>query len=101
MRSRLELQAILDAIPGVTKAYFQPPATVRMTYPCIVYSLDDIDTRYANNVPYGHDKCYTVIVIDKNPDSEIPDIVGQMPMSSFSTKYEKENLNHFVYRLYF
>ena len=101
MGTRLELQEILDGIEGVTIDFFQTSESIRMTYPCIVYSLEDVDTRYANNFPYGFDKCYTVIVIDRDPDSEIPDRIGALPMSKFKTKYEKENLNHFVYRLYF
>ena len=34
-------------------------------------------------------------------DSEIPDKIGDLQYSSFKTKYEKDNLNHFVYRLYY
>lgn len=81
--------------------YFQPPATVQMKYPCIVYSLSNVGTIFANNLPYRHKKAYDVMVIDKNPDSEIPDKIGAFPLSSFKTKYTKENLNHTVYRLYF
>lgn len=98
-----ETDNVIDAIRQYAHehVYFQPPATVRMKYPCIVYTLEDVDTRYANNFPYGHDKAYTVMVIDKNPDSEIPDKIGDLQYSSFKTKYEQDNLNHFVYRLYY
>lgn len=99
MGTRVELQELLERI--TSHVYFQPPASVRMSYPCIVYTLDRVDTRYANNKPYNHHKSYSVMVIDKNPDSEIPDAIAELPMSSFKTKYTKDNLNHFVYKLYF
>lgn len=96
-------ESILDAIQKEAHrhVYFQTPASLRMSYPCIVYKLDNVSTRYANNHPYTHKKRYTVTVIDRNPDSEIPDRIGAFPLSSFRTKFEKDNLNHFVYQLYF
>lgn len=110
MGSRLELQSLLEDIfvsLGMTntsahsRVYFQPPETVKMTYPCIVYTLDRIDTRYANDKPYLHDRAYTITIIDKNPDSEIPDRVSELPMCSFTRKFTNDNLNHFVFRLYY
>lgn len=47
------------------RAYFQPPSSVKMQYPAIVYSLNDIDTEYANNRIYKTSKAYTVTIIDK------------------------------------
>ena len=34
------------------RCYFQPPESVKMSYPAIVYSLDDIDKTYANDGVY-------------------------------------------------
>ena len=65
MSRRLELHRILSAIPGVKKAYFQPPATVKMVYPCIVYELNNMDTQYADDKPYSVMKGYTVTAIDQ------------------------------------
>ena len=110
MGTRLELQQVLEQIfveNGMTESsahervYFQPPETVKMTYPCIVYKLDRIDTRFANDSPYLHYKAYAVTIIDKNPDSILPDLVGALPMSSFTRSFTNDNLNHFVYRLYY
>lgn len=126
MGTRLELQALLEQIfvdigewlwggdgydendmpDAIQKeahrhVYFQTPSTLRMSYPCIVYKLDNVNTKYADNLPYAYRKRYTVTVIDKNPDSVIPDRIGSLPLSSFRTKFEKENLNHFVYQLYY
>lgn len=96
---RLELQARLEQI--TPKVYFQPPTNVQLVYPCIIYSRDAIDTRFADNLPYRRKKRYQVTIIDRNPDSLIPDIVAQMPGTSFDRFYTADNLNHDVYNLYY
>jgi hypothetical protein len=99
MGSRLELHTLLTNL-GVT-AYFQPPLGVDMTYPCIVYRLDDIDTKFANNVPYSLRKRYMLTVIDYDPDTTVPDQVAALPSVSFDRFYTTNNLNHYVFRIYF
>lgn len=101
MATRVELNALLESILGTGKVHFQPPASVSLSYPCIVYSRDDIDTRFADNIPYTRFKRYQVTVIDKNPDSVIPDKVAALPMCSFATHFTTDNLNHDIFNLYF
>lgn len=97
MGRRLLLHDILKAI--TTNVYFQPPTT--MAYPCIVYPMDNARTQFADNSPYRFTKRYQVTVIDKNPDSEIPDKVAALPMCAFDRFFVADNLNHFVFTLYF
>jgi len=99
MASRLELHTLLTGI--VPNAYFQPPPSVSMTYPCIVYQLDDIDTDFANNVPYNLQKGYKLTVIDQDPESSIPDEIAKLPQVSFDRFYTADNLNHYVFTIYF
>ena len=101
MDRRLKLQALLASIPGVTKAYFQPPPSISMTYPCIVYERDSTSTSHANNLPYRQMQRYQITVIDRDPDSAIPGGVAQLPTANFSRHFTADNLNHDVYTLYF
>lgn len=101
MDRRLMLQALLSAIPGVTKAYFQPPASLSMSYPCIVYERDSADTKFGNNLSYRYTKRYQVTVIDRDPDSAIPDAVAKLPMCTSSRHFTADNLHHDVFTLYF
>lgn len=82
--------------------YFQSPATVQMKYPCIRYSRDDIYTLAADNIGYlGMDR-YTIIVIDPNPDSEIPNLLlKEFPYARFDRQYTADNLHHFSLSIYF
>lgn len=98
---RLQLQALLEALLGSDKVYFQAPPNLDMQYPCIVYKRDDAETTFANNSPYRHTKRYQVTVIDTDPDSDIPDKVGNLPLCKFDRFYPADNLNHDVYNLFF
>ena len=97
MNRRIQLHQILVDLLGSTNVYFQPPSTVQMKFPCIIYSRDARDEKFADNILYlGKDR-YSISVVDKNPDSDIPDKVGALPLTSFSQHYVVDNLNHDVY----
>jgi hypothetical protein len=81
--------------------YFNPPRGVTMAYPCIVYHRQDTDTKFADNVPYRTQKRYEVKVIDEDPDSPIPGMVGKLPTALHNRWYVAKNLNHDVFTLYF
>lgn len=99
MGSRLDLQTLLESItPNV---YFQPPTGIQMQYPCIKYSRADSAVAHADNRPYRRTKQYQVTVIDRNPDSELPDTVEELPLCSFDRFFAAENLNHYVFTLFF
>jgi hypothetical protein len=101
MAQRLELQDLLVDLLGSPNVYFQPPATVVMQYPCIVYSRNTMNTEFADNRPYKHKKRYQLTVIDPNPDSDIPDKVAELPLCSFERFFAADNLNHDIYNLFF
>jgi hypothetical protein len=72
-----------------------------MAYPCIVYAIDNLNTKHANNKPYALTKRYLVTVIDQDPDSVIPDKVAMLPSCSFSRAFSSASLNHQAFTLYF
>lgn len=101
MGLRLQLQTLLEAMLGTDAVYFQPPNSVQMTYPCIVYSRDSTDTEFAGNNPYRFTKRYQVTVISDDPDTDIPDRVRELPMCVHDRTFVANNLNHYVFTLYF
>lgn len=101
MGQRLSLHQNLKSLLGSDNVYFQPPATVKLNYPCIIYRRSDIDTAFADDNPYITNKRYQVTVIDANPDSLIPDKVGKLPKCVFDRHFKADNLNHDVYQLYY
>jgi hypothetical protein len=98
---RLDLQEILEEILGGPDVYFQPPTNVMMQYPCIVYKRDQANTLFAGNKPYRYTKRYQVTVIDRDPDSAIPDKIASLPSCTHDRFYTADNLNHDVFNLFF
>ena len=98
-RPRLQLHELLKTF--VDNVYFQPPENLQMVYPCIVYNRDAAQNLYADNGPYRHVKRYLVTVIDRDPDSPIPDKVAALPMSEFSQHFVVDNLHHDNYSVFF
>jgi len=102
MRPRTDLHTLLLSIVGTgKKVYFQPPSTLIMTYPCIVYGLNDINSKFADNKPYNSEREYVVTVIDPNPDSPIPDKIAALPKTRYDRHLTIDNLNHDIFTIYF
>ena len=95
--SRLELHENLCSLLGTRNVYFQPPATVRMKYPCIVYELQSMTTWHAANKPYAIHDGYRVIVIDQDPDSILPKKIAEMQGARAARPYVSDNLYHWPF----
>ena len=76
--SRLKLQETLEQVLGSKNVYFQPPESMRLKYPCIVYGISSGDTIFANNVPYKFDISYQVT----------------------ERQFKTEDMNHDIFRIY-
>lgn len=100
MLNRVELHEKFCDILGSRSVYYQPPESVKLAYPAIVYSLREIRKLNANNGGYNLVPCYEAILIDKNPDSGFVESMVNMPYSSFNRSYVADNLNHFVFTIY-
>ncbi len=102
MGSRIDLQSKLEDILGSRNVYFQPPENLKIKYPAIIYSLNKINLRFADNTPYMKGKNYTVILIHTDPDNEVVDnMLAAFSYISFERNYVSENLYHYVFELYF
>lgn len=101
MANRLDLHTTFEKILGSKNVYFDPPESLRMKYPAIRYSRARIQNRFANNSVYKQDNRYEVIAIYKDPDSNIPVKISQLPMCSHDDKYVVDNLHHDRFTLYY
>lgn len=107
---REELQACLEKVDGLAfdrildgpAVYFEPPASVCMVYPCIVYSRSGASIIDADDHTYHLRTRYSLTVIDSDPDSLIPDkLPWLLPMVSPDRVFTSNNLNHYTFTLYF
>ncbi len=98
--NRLDLQRTLVNALGSKNVYFQPPESVKLVYPCIVYEETDGESFRANDLLYLYRKAYYGTIIDKNPDSEIPDRVRMLPLCETGRPFKSDNLNHWPFTIY-
>lgn len=101
MARRLELQEKLEELLGSRNVYYQPPETIKMEYPAIVYSKSDIESRHADDTVYSSMTSYEVIVIDRRPDNPVIEELMKLRYCSFARNYKSDNLEHDVLRLYY
>jgi hypothetical protein len=101
MDRRPNLQTLLETVLGSRNVYFQPPSSVHIKYPAIIYSRANIENLHANNRVYLSNIAYQLTVVDRDPDSEIVDKVSQLPKCSFNRHYVADNLHHDVFTIYF
>lgn len=102
MASRLKLHEELKKILGKDSVYFQPPASVKLKYPCIIYKLTNADIDYADDLTYKYTRRYQVTLITKNPDDEVIDLIPRsLRYCVFSSTFVSDNLNHYVYNIYY
>lgn len=99
---RLQLQQELETLLNSRNVYFQPPETMKLKYPCVVYFKSNVSPRYANDKIYNKTQGYTLTVVDSDPDSEIPyDILNHFKYCRIDSYYRSENLNHTKLTLYY
>lgn len=99
---RLNLQSILETILGSDEVHFQPPQSVKLKYPTIIYNKGTPGQRHANNQHYIHVPRYDLMVIERDPDSDLANrILKQFPCSLFDRKYTADNLYHTAITIYY
>lgn len=99
MGDRLNLDGIFEELLGSNEVYFQPPASVKMQYPAIVYRRYNINNEHADDGVYKQSLEYEVIVIDRDPDSEIVMKVSRLPRCRHERHYTADGLNHDAFKL--
>ena len=98
-RPRVELQELLKEYCDTV--YFQPPSSIRINYPCIVYSRSTDYLNRANNSLYMKEKMYRVTVMDKNPDSDIADRLQELPWAVIISRDVIDNIYQTTLNIYY
>ena len=101
MKTRLDLSKLLRELLGSDNVYYQPPESIKMSYPAIRYSKSDIDTQHANDGKYIKKPRWEIIVISKFPDNEVIEKLLDLEYCSFDRHYIADNLHHDVLTLFY
>lgn len=102
-KSRALLNEILCDILGSKNCYYDPPATIRMKYPCIIYEFETRKTLHADDIRYKSEKRYSVTIIDEHEDSEICERLfsdERLKFLSEDRSYVSDGLHHYVFTVF-
>jgi len=101
MEKRLELHRILCDILGSSEVYYQPPESIKMKYPAIVYARERIENDFANNSVYRQKVPYIITLMVRDPDSDIAVKLSKLPLCRYDRHFMANNLNHEVFTIYY
>jgi len=101
--NRQELHDKLCEVIGSSHVYYQPPETIRMKYPAIVYDMYRINQRFADDLNYRIMPAYSVTIIDKTTELDWVDRMFEMfsKYCSLERTYVADNLVHYSFILYY
>lgn len=97
---RIALHNLLVEILGSDHVYFQPPESLKMVYPAIVYERNDLPVLNADNEKYLRNAQYRITVIDPSPDSLVVDKLSKLKFAKFNRHFATNGLNHDVFLVY-
>lgn len=100
-QNQQKLNALFKTLLGNDNVYFQPPDNLVMNYPCIVYNREKPDAQFANNKLYLYRERYQVTLMDRDPNSPTIYKIASLPLTSQDRWFASDNLNHYVFTLYF
>ena len=102
MARRLELHEKLCEILGSRNVYFQPPESLAIKYPAIIYKVLDRDDIRADDRRYRGYTAYEGNFVTRDPDSPIPEMMyNYFNYYSSGRPYTSGNLHHNPFTLYY
>lgn len=104
-RPRIDVQGRLETAMSMVEytphVYYQPPESIKLAYPCIVYGRDNFDMKYANDHIYKDMTKYTVTVMDVNPVSPLVDVLRTIPYCRMDREFTTTGIHHFIFTLFY
>lgn len=101
MKSRDEVQLMLEAALGSDRVYFQEPPNTGMKYPCIVYRFIDPKVDNADNMPYIITGRWEVHHMYKSPKNTLlPNILFVSPFVTYDRGIVHDGVYNDYYTIY-
>lgn len=97
--TRIEIQRMLESVPGIRGVYYQPPESLKLKYPAIIYTRSRIGNTHADNSIYRQNNSYELIVVGADPDSALIETISRLPYCRYDRHYVSDNLDHDVFTI--
>lgn len=96
--NRMKIHEKLVAVLGEEnrkRVFFQPPESVKLEYPCIIYERTSGTTQHGDDRPYRYTQTYLATIIDKDPESGLPEkLATTIKGARFDRHFTVDNLHH-------
>lgn len=96
-----QLQSELQNLLINGKVYYDPPESIRMTYPAIQFKRTKYESTFANNQPYQIRNRYEATLIDYQSDNPVINEILRLPYCTHDRSYVADNLHHDVFIIYY
>lgn len=102
MGTRIDLNKKLQKILGSNNVYYNPDGSIKLKYPCIVYSIDYDDDMYADNSRFIKNRRYTLTLITRIADDPCIEALPDNFINCHLTRvYKVDGLHHYSFSLYY
>lgn len=102
MATRLDLQQDIEKLFKTKNVYYQPPEGFKLSYPCVVYTLDYVNTRRADDMAYNNAFRYQLTYMSTKADLDvITKVLDHFKMCSFDRPMKIDGLYHYFFNLYY
>ncbi len=98
---RLLFDEAIKEATGLTHVYYDPPESIFMEYPAIVYKKTNMPSEYADGLKYIKHLAFEVKLICEDADSKYVDILHDFKFSNFNRHYIADDLHHDVFTIIF
>ena len=100
MVDRIDLQTTLQDILGSKNVYYDPPESLKISYPAIIYSKSGLTNKKADDANYHINTMYDITVIDKRPDNPVIKKLLELPYCSYDRHFVSDTLHHDTLTIY-
>lgn len=97
---RRKLHEKLKTIIGSEAVYYQPPESLKMKYPCVVYNLSSLNQKYGDNKLYLYNRCYEVTIICYDPINTYQEKMLELEKVRFNRHFVSDGLNQYSYTIF-
>lgn len=100
--SREELQSMLEEFLGSANVYWQPPESIKLKYPAIVYDLYRVNQRFGSDRQHIDYPGWSITIIDLNQDVDwVQKMLEAFRYCSLERVYIADNLAHYAFIVYY
>ena len=102
MARRLQLHEELCTILGSRNVYFQPPESLKISYPAIIYKVSNRNDIKADDMRYRTLVAYEITFITRDPDANTNDeLMNHFVYIAHNATFTVDNLHHDNFILYY